>query len=77
MTICIAEMTHRNIARGAGLGYLAILILGVFAEFFVRSILIVPGDATTTARNILASEWYFRIGVAYDLIMLVFSVVVA
>jgi len=30
-------------ARVAGLGYLIIIVTGIFAEFFVRSSLIVPG----------------------------------
>jgi hypothetical protein len=77
MTNPITDMSPRKAARVAGLGYLIIIILGIFAELFVRSKLIVPGDAATTANNIAASEWLFRIGIASDLIMLTFDVVVA
>lgn len=73
----IAEISQRKAARVAGVGYLAIIILGIFAEFFVRSKLIVQGDAATTAANILAAEGMFRIGIASDLIMLMFDVLVA
>jgi hypothetical protein len=73
----IAEISQRNAARVAGFGYLAIIILGIFAEFFVRSKLIVPGEAATTANNILAAEGMFRIGIASDLLMLMFDVLVA
>jgi len=39
-------------ARVAGLAYLIIIAAGIFAEFFVRGSLIVPGDAAATAGNI-------------------------
>jgi hypothetical protein len=55
-------------ARLAGLLYLLLIVFGVFAEFFVRQRLIVPGDAIATANNIMASESLFRIGFVCDLI---------
>jgi hypothetical protein len=64
-------------ARVAGLGYLIIIVTGIFAEFFVRSGLIVPGDAASTVNNIVASESLFRTGMASELIMLTCDVVVA
>jgi len=73
----ITEISTRKAARVAGLGYLIIIIAGIFAEFFVRANLIVPGDAATTANNIMASAWLFRIGIASDLIMLMCDVVLA
>ena len=42
--------------------------IGIFAEGFVRESLIVPGDAATTANNIMANELLFRIGFVSDLI---------
>jgi Domain of unknown function (DUF4386) len=57
-------------ARIAGALYLLTIIFGVFAEVFVRSGLIVPGDAATTASNIRASEWLFRTGFMSDLLMM-------
>lgn len=77
MTKYITDLSQHKVAAVAGFGYLAIIILGIFAEFFVRGKLIVPADATITAKNILASEWLFRIGIASDLIMLSFDVLVA
>jgi hypothetical protein len=77
MTNSIVDTSQRKAAKIAGIGYLAIIILGIFAEFVIRSKLIVPGDATTTAQNILASEGLFRISIASDLIMLLFDVIVA
>jgi len=66
-----------TLARVAGIGYLIIILTGIFAEFFVRSGLIVPGDAATTAANILASEFLFRTGIAAEFIMLAADIVVA
>ena len=77
MTNLLAENSPRKVARIAGVGYLIIILAGIFAEFFVRSSLIVPGDAVATANNIMASEGLFRAGIASDLIMLVFDVIVA
>lgn len=70
-------MSSGRAARLAGIGYLVIIITGIFAEFFIRSGLIVPGDATATASNISASATLFRIGIASDLVMLAFDAIVA
>jgi hypothetical protein len=67
----------RGWARAAGAGYLLIIATGLFAEFFVRSRLIVPGDATATAAAITASAPLFRAGIAGELLMLVCDVLVA
>lgn len=64
-------------ARIAGLLYLAIIMCGIFSEVFVRSRLIVTGDATATASNILASTALFRAGFAADTIMLLSDVAIA
>ena len=41
--------------------------LPVFGMIYVPSMLIVPGDAATTARNIMTSESLFRLGIASTL----------
>ncbi len=58
-------------ARIAGYMYLGNIITGIFAQV-VRSSLIVSGDAAATVKNIMASEWLFRIGFVSDLIMVMF-----
>ena len=68
---------NKKTARIAGILYLIIIIAGIFAEFFVRQSLIVPGDATATANNIMASEGLFRLGIAGDLIMIMCDVALA
>ena len=53
-------------ARIAGLLYLIIAIAAPFSFFYVRSTIIVPGDATATASNIMASEGLFRLSIVSD-----------
>ena len=65
-------ISPKKTARLAGFLYLMVIVFGVLAEFFVRQRLIVPGDATTTANNIMASESLFRIGFVSDLIQVTF-----
>lgn len=69
--------TERRTARITGTLYLLIIILAGFSQGYVRSGLIVPGDAPATAANILASEGLFRIGFATDLTAFMMDAVVA
>ena len=64
-------------ARAAGLAYLIIITCGIYAEFIVRSQLIVRGDAAATAANIRRSEPLFRSALASEFIMLASDVFVA
>lgn len=64
------ETSPRLAARMAGVFYLITIIMGVFAEVFVRGALVVRDDPAATATNILASESFYRFGLAADLIML-------
>ena len=59
-------------ARMAGLLYLMYMVITIPADVLGRSPLIVFGDAATTARNIMASEWQFRIGITGDLVSAIF-----
>ena len=61
------EMAPRLKARIAGGLWLIVIATGVFA-LFVRSTLIVRGNAAATATNIIASESLFRLGFAADVI---------
>lgn len=67
----------RRYAIIAGIGYVLLFALGIFANFFVREGLIVAGDATQTAANIGESEWLFRIGLVSFMIIFLIDVVVA
>jgi len=67
----------KNPGRFAGLVYLLVSIPGVFALIYVPHKLIVHGNATATAANIMASETLFRAGIACNLICEIFFVGVA
>ncbi|TYZ08386.1 DUF4386 domain-containing protein [Hymenobacter lutimineralis] len=61
-------------ARLGGALYLAIILFGAFAEGFVTSKLVVGGDAVATARHILASPALWRLGVAGNVLLVLFAV---
>lgn len=63
--------------RVGGALYLYIIAAGLFAQVFVRSRLVVGGDPSATAANILASEFLFRVGLSAELLMLVCDVCLA
>jgi len=64
-----AEHSPQAVARFAGLLYLLIAICSGFSFGYVRTTLIVPGDAAATVSSILASEWLFRLGIAADAVV--------
>jgi hypothetical protein len=64
-------------ARMAGFLYLMYMLITIPADALARSPLIVFGDAAATARNIMASEWQFRIGIVGDLVSAVFFLLAA
>jgi hypothetical protein len=74
MTPSSSPLSPEAWARTGGLLYLAIIAIGLFGEAFVRSGLVVSGDATATAHNILSSELLWRLGVAAELVLLVCAV---
>ena len=57
----------KRLARIAGVLYLLVAIFGAFALLFVDSKMYVPGDAATTARNLLANSGLVRLGIVADL----------
>lgn len=77
MTASGATASPQRYARLCGLLYLYVIVAGIFAELFVRSKLIVPGDPTATASNIAANEFLFRLGFSGELLHLAFDVVIA
>jgi hypothetical protein len=63
------EQSPQRYLRIAGLIYLAIIALGLFGELYVRGMLVVPGNPTATANNILAAPLLWRAGIVGDLLM--------
>lgn len=63
-----AHASINRTARLAGGLYLSLVPFGLFSFVYVPSVLLVRGDAATTSRNIMASEWLFRSGTVSHLI---------
>ena len=61
----------------AGLGLLIMATMAPFAEFYVKSKLIVWGDIEQTAKNILANQGLFVTGILCYLITFICDVLVA
>lgn len=70
------EISPKVYARMGGLAYLIIIVTGAMGEIFIRSKIIVPGDDIKTTQNIAAAPLLWRIGIAGDLVMHVFDLVV-
>ena len=77
MTNILADISVNKAAKIAGIGYVIIFVLGIFANFFIFTDLIVKGDATATANNILANAMLFRVGIASWLIVLICDITIA
>jgi Domain of unknown function (DUF4386) len=60
-------------ARVAGAVYLSMVFTAPFSLIYVPNKLIVRGDATATASNILAHETLFRLSILGDLVGRSFS----
>ncbi len=69
MTHFSTETSPLVYARIAGFLYIFIIMIGVLNGIFIDTSLIVPGNDTATAGNILANDLLFRAGVASILIL--------
>lgn len=72
-----SDTNPRTAAVIAGIGYVILFALAVFANFLVREGLVVTGDAQATAANIAESEGLFRLGMVSFLVIFLVDVVVA
>jgi hypothetical protein len=68
MTTLITETSPLTRARVAGILYLVLVPLGIFAILYGPTAVIEPGDAATTAGNLMASETLFRLSVVSALL---------
>ncbi len=75
MTISTIDKSRRKAARVAGFTFLFSIAIVVVANYGINFRLIVPDNATQTARNILAHETLFRINIACNLLYVVTIVV--
>ena len=75
MTKPIADISQRQAAKVAGFGLIISFLPAIFVYMFVFPSLIVPGDAATTANNIMASAGLFRASIICWLFVLIGDVV--
>ena len=68
MTSCFDRSPQRYV-RFAGVCYLAIICLGLFAELAVRGSLVVSADAAATAQHIAGAPSLWSFGIVADLCM--------
>jgi hypothetical protein len=71
------DVSPRRAALIAGIGYVLLFGLAVFANFVVREGLVVADDAQATATNIAESETLFRLGLVAFLAIFLIDIVVA
>lgn len=71
------DMSPRRAALIAGYGLLFMVVFVTVALPFVFGKLIVPGQAATTANNILANLQLFRIGISSLIMVIILDVLVA
>ena len=76
MTFQTIERAQHTAAKAAGALYLLQMATGVFG-FYAHGRLMAPGDAVQTAKNIAASETFFRIGTVSDVMTAVLVVTLA
>ncbi len=63
-------------ARLAGLLVLVLVVISPFSLIYIPSTLVVPGDATATANNVMASDGLFRLGIISDAAIFLIDIVV-
>lgn len=68
------DESQRKAARVVGVAYLLAIAPALFAEFYVANELIADA-AAETAKNILAHERLFRLGIASNVLMFAIEVV--
>jgi hypothetical protein len=68
ITIRVIAQSQRKAARVAGFTFLIAMVIVIAANFGINFRLIVPGNSAETAKNILAQESLFRLGIIAHLI---------
>jgi len=77
MTNPFGNMSQRKAAIIVGVSFIIMFPLALFADLFILSNLVVPGDAATTISNIQADWLLFGLSFAIYLIILALDVVIA
>lgn len=72
-----AGFSRRGAALIAGIGYVLLFLLAIFANFYVVEGLVVAGDANATVANLTESLGLFRWGMVAFLAVFVLDIVIA
>jgi len=72
----IADLSQRKAVTVLRFLYIIWFVVGPFSIMYVPDTLIVAGDATTTANNIMANELLWRMGIAGSLITQITQILV-
>ncbi len=72
-----SETTLGIAALITGVSFLFMIVGAIYAEFYVRAKLIIPGDISTTAQNILEHEVLFRMAIYSYVIVFISDLLVA
>lgn len=73
----LTDTTRRTAARVAAVGYLALFVLAIFANFAVKQGMIDPSDAEATVAAVREQESLFRVGLAAFVVVFLIDVAVA
>lgn len=77
-TACTLDApSPRNAARLAGYSYIALFLIGIFGNFFVREQLVEAGDAVATFQNVTDGEGLLRLAIAGFIVAFALDVLVA
>jgi hypothetical protein len=71
----INHLSPTAYAKLAGLLYLLIAISGGFSIGYMPSVIMVTGDAATTAQNIIENQGLFRLGIAGDIVVFLMEII--
>src|SRR5690242_10413688 len=69
--------SEKKMARIAGIFYLIVIICAGFSYGYVHSNILVPGDATASANNIMANSGLFRISFVSGLVAFLSDIILA
>jgi hypothetical protein len=71
----INQLSPTAYAKLAGLLYLLIAISGGFSIGYMPSVIMIPGDAATTAQNVMENQGLFRLGIAGDIAVFLMEII--
>ena len=72
----ITDLSQRKAITALRILYPIWFVVALFSVMYIPATLIVPGDATTTANNIMANELLWRMGIAGSLIVQIVQILV-